>query len=343
MPSGRNAENVVGEDGVLAYWTKPMKTIMLITRKVRNSYEHNCLEVILQESRLFKIVYQLLERGHVTAPELAKQFEVSVRTIYRDIDALSEAGIPVYAETGRNGGIFLLEDFTLQKVLLSAKERQEILASLQSLSVVGASCNKEMLTKLSALFQVNAQDWFEADFSRWGEKTRDNEKFECIKNAVIRHLAMRIVYESSYHGESERIIHPLKLMYKAKEWYVKAFCTQKKEFRIFKLNRMIDWEVLEEAFEPVPFPECEEPASESYSRIVLCFPKEMAYRVYDEFDRGQVKRLESGELLVSAQMPEDDWLIGYLLSFGTQVDIVEPAHLRSTIAQKAKEIYENLT
>ena len=97
---------------------------MLITMIVRNSYEHTWLEVILQESRLFKIVYQVLEKGHVTAPELAKQFEVSVRTIYRDIDALSEAGIPVYAEAGRNGGISLLEDFTLNKILLSGFYQQ---------------------------------------------------------------------------------------------------------------------------------------------------------------------------------------------------------------------------
>ena len=316
---------------------------MLITMIVRNSYEHTCLEVILQESRLFKIVYQLLEKGHVTAPELAKQFEVSVRTIYRDIDALSEAGIPVYAEAGRNGGISLLEDFTLNKILLSAKEKQEILASLQSLSAVGASYDKEIMTKLSALFQENAQDWFEVDFSRWGGKSKDNEKFEDIKHAVLAHKAMKIVYESTYHSGSERIIHPLKLLYKAKEWYVKAFCTQKQEFRIFKLNRIIEWETLAEKFEPVPFPEYKETEPQNETNVVLHFPKEMAYRVYDEFDRNQVERIQNGELLVSAQMVVDDWLIGYLLSFGTQVDIVEPAHLRSTIAQKAKEIYENLT
>lgn len=135
----------------------------------------------MQESRLFKIVYHLLEKEHVTATELAKQFEVSVRTIYRDIDALSAAGIPVYAEKGRNGGIFLMENFTLDKVILSEKEKEEILANLQSLATVGACFDQEMLTKLSALFQVSATSWFEADFSRWGVASGDNEKFESIK------------------------------------------------------------------------------------------------------------------------------------------------------------------
>lgn len=294
----------------------------------------------MQESRLFKILYHLLEKGRATAPELAERFEVSVRTIYRDIDALSEAGIPVYAETGRNGGIYLLEDFVLNKALLSEKEKQEILASIQSLSAVGAPYNKNMMTKLSALFKVTSEDWMEADFSRWGEKTRDNEKFENIKSAVIRHKAMRILYEGSYHGGSERIIYPLKLMYKAKEWYIKAFCTQKQDFRIFKLTRMIEWEVMDKEFEPMTFPEYEDESEQRGNTIVLRFSKETAYRVFDEFNMSQVTRLEDGDLRVEANMPEDEWLIGYILSFGTQVDVIEPLYLREVIAKRAKEIYE---
>ena len=294
----------------------------------------------MQESRLFKIVYHLLEKGQTTAPELAEKFEVSVRTIYRDVDALSEAGIPIYTETGRIGGIYLLDDFVLNKALLSEKEKQEILSSLQSLSAVGVSYDANMVTKLSALFHTNSEDWFEADFSRWGGKSADNNKFESIKTAVIYHKAMQVVYEGSCHGGSKRTILPLKLMYKAKEWYVKAYCRQKQDFRIFKLTRIVEWKVLDEEFEPISFPEYDVETGQAGNTIVLKFSKDVAYRVYDEFDKSQVKRLESGELLVSAQMPEDDWLIGYLLSFGTQVDIIEPYYLRETLAQKAKEIYE---
>lgn len=108
----------------------------------------------MQESRLFRIVYFLLNRGQVTAAELAREFEVSVRTIYRDIDALSGAGIPVYAETGRNGGISLLDNYVLDRTILSEKERQDILAALQSLSAAGNTCDKATLDKLSALFRL---------------------------------------------------------------------------------------------------------------------------------------------------------------------------------------------
>ena len=294
----------------------------------------------LQESRLFKILYYLLEKGRTTAPELAKRFEVSVRTIYRDMDALSESGIPVYAESGRNGGICLLDSFVLDKTVLSDNEKQEILASLQSLSVVGGTYDKNMLTKLSALFQIDSEDWLEADFSRWGEQTRDNEKFEDIKKAVIGRKSIKIQYEGSCYGGSERIVYPLKLKYKAKEWYLKAFCTQKQDFRLFKLTRIIEWEVLEETFKPMEFPAYEEEIAQKENVIVLRFAREMAYRVYDEFDRNQVTRLENGDLEVVANMPENEWLIGYLLSFGTKVDVVQPEYFREVLSKRAKEIYE---
>ena len=220
----------------------------------------------MQESRLFKIVYHLLDKGQATAPELAEKFEVSVRTIYRDIDALSGAGIPVYAETGRNGGIHLMNDFVLDKAVLSEEEKQEILTALQSVNSTNNIGSNQTLQKLSAIFHISSEDWLEVDFSRWGNKGTDNEKFEWLKSAII--------YQNT---------------------------------------------------------------------IVLRFPKNMSYRVYDEFDKTMVSKKENGDLIVSAQMPEDEWLIGYLLSFGTQVDIIEPAYLKDIVAEQAQKIYEKYT
>ena len=141
----------------------------------------------MQESRLFKIMYHLLAKGQATAPELAQKFEVSVRTIYRDIDALSGAGIPVYTETGRNGGINLMPDFVLDKAVLSKEEKDEILAALQSVNVAKNTGSSDILQKLSAVFSSHSENWLEVDFSRWGDIKQDNEKFELLKSAVIYH------------------------------------------------------------------------------------------------------------------------------------------------------------
>ena len=111
----------------------------------------------MQGSRLLQIIYYLLEHGQATAVELSEKLEVSVRTIYRDINALSGAGIPVYAEQGRGGGIHLLDDFVLDKTVLSMQEKQEILAALQGISALWQQTDSQVLQKLSALFAAKTE------------------------------------------------------------------------------------------------------------------------------------------------------------------------------------------
>ncbi|MDE6014823.1 MAG: YafY family transcriptional regulator [Acetatifactor sp.] len=294
----------------------------------------------MQESRLFKIVYYLLEKGRTTAPRLAEKFEVSVRTIYRDIDALSEAGIPVYTEPGRNGGIYLMEDFVLDRAVLSKSEKQEILAALQSLSAAGGMGNTDTLDKLGALFHIPADNWLEVDFSRWGHRQNDNLKFNMLKSAIIHHKITKITYAGASQAISERVIEPLKLIYKSKAWYLSAYCTQKQDYRLFKLTRILEWSILDDSFLPRPLPDQTDTPQQIYNQITLRFPKEMAHRVYDEFDKTEVRPQENGDFTVVTRMPEDAWLTGFLLSFGTQVEVIEPASLRNILAQQAKLIYE---
>lgn len=295
----------------------------------------------MQESRLFKIVYRLLSKGRATAPELAQELEVSVRTIYRDIDALSSAGIPIFTETGRNGGICLMQDFILDRTVLSEKEKGEILTALQSVNAAPNTDYTLILQKISALFQMRSDDWLEVDFTRWGNKLSDNSKFESLKTAILQHKVTRITYAGSSMQNTERIIYPLKLSYKGHSWYLKSYCTTRQDFRLFKLNRILHLEVLNESFSCCPFPDiCEESQEKYTQQVTLCFSGEMAYRVYDEFDKEQVIRQEDGSLMVSASMPEDNWLIGFLLSFGPKVTVIAPAHLKNILAKQAMLIYE---
>ena len=294
----------------------------------------------MKENRLFKIVYFILEKGRVTAPELAEKFEVSVRTIYRDVDVISGAGIPIYVSTGRKGGIQILDSYVLEKAFFSDKEKKDILAALQSLSVVDNIYEREMLTKLSALFNTHTENWFEVDFGRWGSKTQDNAKFELLKKATVNHKVVSIVYVSSYCKKTTRKIYLLKLLYKSKEWYVKAYCTEKNDFRLFKINRIVACELLDEDFIPVEFPDLKDTEQNAYNKIVLRFSKQVAHRVYDEFKDDELAEQENGEFIATAYMPEDEWLIGYLLSFGAYVRVIEPAYLREVLSDEAKKIYE---
>lgn len=291
-------------------------------------------------SRLFKILYYLLRKERATAHELAAVFEVSTRTIYRDIEALSSAGIPIYTEAGRNGGISLMNHFVVDKALLSQEEKETLLAALKSLTVADNPSVTAVLEKLSGLFKLDAADYLEVDLTRWGSHTKDASMFEQLKAAVIKHRVMKITYVNSSGEKTERSVLPLKLSYKAKEWYLKAFCRKKQDFRLFKLTRILHVEILEEQFIPMEYPEPVDLPPGACPEILLRFPKEAAYRVYDEFDESQIEDQENGDFLVRAQMPVDAWLVGYLLSFGSLAEVVEPISLRDALAKEAQILYE---
>ena len=292
----------------------------------------------MQESRLFKIVYYLLNNGKATAPDLAEKMEVSVRTIYRDIDSLSSAGIPIYAETGRNGGIYLKHEFVLDRAVLSKEEKKEILTALQSINV--EKNNNETLKKLSAIFNMDSENWLEIDFSTWGKKA-NNDKFELLKSAIIHQKCVKMTYTNSNGIIRNRVVQPLKMLYKSMAWYLKAFCTDKQDFRIFKLTRIIDLEILKTDFHKRIFPEQKNLLAEKCITIKLCFSENMSYRVYDEFEHTQIKKTAQGKFLVSLNVPDAEWLIGYIMSFGKHVEIIEPLYLKKMVAEQAKEIYKN--
>ena len=175
----------------------------------------------MSESRLFKILYYLLDKGHATAPELAEKFEVSVRTIYRDVDAMSSAGIPIYVTTGRNGGIQFLDDYVLDKSFFSDSEKLEILSGLQSLSAVQYPEVDTILKKIGAVFQTRLTDWIDVDFSRWGSVAEnENRLFRLLKQAIFESREITFEYHNSAGDNGKRNVYPHQLVYKDKAWYL---------------------------------------------------------------------------------------------------------------------------
>ncbi|MDZ5035281.1 HTH domain-containing protein, partial [Clostridium perfringens] len=132
-------------------------------------------------NRLFEIIYILLDKENTTAKELAEHFEVSQRTIYRDIEDLSQAGIPIYMSKGKGGGISLLSNFVLNKAILSEEEKREILAAMQGLSAINENEFNGALSKLSSFLGGNNENWIEVDFSNWDKNNDLGEKFTTIK------------------------------------------------------------------------------------------------------------------------------------------------------------------
>lgn len=299
----------------------------------------------MRDSRLFRILYYILEKGKVTANELSEKFEVSVRTIYRDIDVISSAGIPIYATQGKGGGIEIADDFVLKKSLLSEKEQEQILIALRGLEGINNQYENELLTKLSAFFKIKNTNWIEVDFTNWQRGNEYDELFNDIKSAIINKNIIRFTYFSSNEKETSREVKPIRLLFKGWDWYVYTFCLLRNEFRYFKLSRIRDLKILDENFE------------DSYEDVVLIkkmeykdtvhvklkFDRKVAFRVYDEM--GDIKEDEEGNLYAEIELPNDYNLYNYIFSFGESVEVLEPIEIRNNIRDminKMSRIY-NMT
>ena len=179
----------------------------------------------MKNGRLFEILYLLVEKRAVTAGELAEKLEVSERTIYRDVDALSAAGIPVYAQKGKGGGIRLMDQFVLDRALLSGEQQDEILFALQAIRATGGG--EEALSRLSALFRREGGDWLEVDFSDWGSGAAERENFSKVKRSILERRPLSFTYYSSAGETSRRTAEPARLVFKAGCWYLSAFCQER--------------------------------------------------------------------------------------------------------------------
>jgi predicted DNA-binding transcriptional regulator YafY len=294
----------------------------------------------MQMNRLLEIVYILLDKKTVTAGELAEHFEVSRRTIYRDLDALSSAGIPVYASKGKGGGIRLLESYVLNKSVLTEKEQKDILASLQGMKALNVPGLEPVLRKLNVIFHQSNEDWIEVDFSQWGGTAAISEKFSLLKTAILNKCIVEFAYFSSRGEQTARRVEPVKLLFKGQSWYLYGFCTVKQDYRYFRITRINQLVLIGDVFQREA-PNAEQIRSyaskKNLIRLVLRIEREMAYRVYDEFESENILKNEDGSFHVSAAVSEDEWVYGYILSYGDAAEVLEPEHLREIIKGKLEQ------
>ena len=294
----------------------------------------------MSAGRQFQMVYLLLEKGRMTAGELAEKLEVSPRTVLRDVDALSAAGVPVYTAQGSGGGVALLDGYVLDRAAFSEEEQRQLLTALQSLP---GQEGEQALTKLSALFRRGQEDWLQVNLSRWGSTKADSEKFQFLKRAVLERQTLSFDYAGSYGSIRRRRVLPARLVFKGQGWYLQAYDLDREDYRTFRLSRILSPEFAGEVFhrrlEPPDVDFSGEIPPLFRVEVKLRFAPGLAYRVYDEFDQSCVSRQEDGSLVVETVFPEDQWLYGYLLSFGAGVEVLSPDTLRRRLAALGREIF----
>lgn len=294
----------------------------------------------MQINRLFEMVYLLLSKESVTAGEMAKHFEVSPRTIYRDVELLSSAGIPIYMTKGKGGGISLLPDFVLNKTVLTENEKADILSALHAMDAVSPPKADTAVRKLSSLFGSADSDWVEVDFSGWANAEEESKVFATLKNAILEKYAVQF----SYHGgesNMQRVVEPLKLIFKGQSWYLYGYCRVRSDYRFFKLRRIKHIKVLTEQFKrqrPQKIFDEIKVFQDDIIAITLKLSNEMAYRVYDEFSDFEV--LSDGSFKATLTMPRGEWIYYYLATFGEHCEVLSPVDIRLQTRDKLQKTLE---
>lgn len=295
--------------------------------------------------RLIGILSVLLQKEKTTAPELAERFEVSKRTINRDIEDLCRAGIPIRTAQGTGGGISIMDGYRMDRTILTSKDMQMILAGLRSLdSVSGSSYYGQLMEKIQAGSSefITGRDSILIDLSSW---YRDSlaPKIEMIQDAIGDRRLIKFRYYAP-SGESERTVEPYYLVFRWSSWYLWAWCLKRKDFRLFKLNRMDGVQITEKNFE------CRDAIMPDLSnekifpggiKVKALFEADQKWRLVEEFGTSCFTENDDGRLLFTADYTDMENLITWILTFGDKTEVIEPEEVREKVRTTIEAMIKN--
>lgn len=297
------------------------------------------------------ILFTLLNKRKVSATELAAKYDCSPRSIYRYVDEMTIAGIPIDVIRGANGGIYISDAFKLPKGFLSKEEYGRTIAALYAMYG-----QLEDATLLSAINKLSSQAKQEkcdltlsgnilVDSGTWGDNTRFSEKLSLLERAIERHIAVEIDYVSREGKHTQRKILPHLLVLKQNLWYVYAYCTTRKAFRLFKLGRIRTLFETEETFEPIPFSREDVPlqfwhdGTESIFTTFSILPEALPFA---EEWLGIENIVKQGEnYFAEVTLPDDESLTGKILSMGAGMKVLSPESLKRRIKEIALRMAED--
>lgn len=302
--------------------------------------------------RLIAIIVTLIRKKRISARELAEMFDVSVRTIYRDVDAINQAGIPIITYPGMNGGVGIAEGYKLDRNVLSNNELAAIVTALQGISTTpGNVNNRVLLEKLKSsvpqshleAFNLKTQQFF-VDLSMWGKNEILEGRIEKLKAAI--ELSKQVVLDyCTIKGEATtREVEPYTIILKGQKWYLYAYCKKRNGFRLFKLSRIREIRNTGAVFERREINLDELPWNTEWNytgkmaELTLLFDEEVKTAMEEWFGIENVSPCPDGKYLVKSLLPEDNWLYGFILSFGNHVEVIEPEYFREAISNIAHDI-----
>lgn len=304
--------------------------------------------------RLLSIIVILLNKDNITAKELANRFEVSVRTIYRDIETINLSGIPIVSNQGRDGGFSILDNYKMNHQLLTLDDMTSIVVALKNIG--NFSDNKHIdltIDKISNIVPKDKKEEFTYHFNEliicdlpWGYRanSEDKEKYKIIYEGIIKEKLLDIGYINRDGDITERRIEAMSLVLKGLNWYVFSYCHLRNDYRFFKLSRIHKVKLLEESFNRREVSYEDFKNKNIYKNnmvdLVLKFSPEVQQRVGEFLHEENIKIDENGYIVVRISFPEDEWVYSMILSYGEFVEVLEPHYIKEIIKDRAQKIYE---
>lgn len=294
--------------------------------------------------RLIGIITTLQQKGKVTAPYLAEKFEVSKRTINRDIETICLAGIPIVTEQGAGGGISIMKGFSLDTTVFTEEELRSVFVGLKTLDSVSKDSKSAMLTeKIGGVIPL--EENMLIDLSSF-YKDSLSEKIELLKKAIDsrKRVTFKYYYEK---GEETKLIEPALVVFKWSNWYIFGFCPERDAFRMYKLTRLWELSVTGEPFEPRMIPEetlCFNGATEDKMSVAALYESSEKFRLVDEYGPYSFRAAEDGRLYSELGFRSEESALRWFLSFGSKVEILSPEPFRRTFNNELRrtlKIYEN--
>ena len=294
------------------------------------------------------ILFTLLAKRKVSAGELAAKYDCSPRTIYRYIDEMTVSGIPIDVLRGSKGGICISDAYKLPKGMMT---REEYTKAMEAMLAMNEQLSDPVLS--SAIEKLSAQIKSErldltlsgnilVDSGSWGDERRFSEKLSLVERAAEEHEALDIDYLSREGEHTQRRILPHLLVYKQNIWYVYAFCRKREAFRLFKLGRMRSLVKTGEIFEPIPFAREDLPLTfwhdgdRAVDAIFEISPEALPYA--EEWLGVENIVCRDGRRIAEVSLPDDEALVGKILSAGAGFRVLSPDSLRERIRNAAEKI-----
>lgn len=302
--------------------------------------------------RLIAIIMILLERDKVNAEELANMFEVSTRTIYRDLDSINQAGIPVVAVSGPGNGISILKSYKVEKHLFSTNEITALLMALGSIqSNLPSQDITTALAKVKGMIPPEKQEelnfrtnQIRLDFSPWLYSDSVLKRIKFVQRAIEQKFLLEFEYKDNKSRDSVRKIEPYCLLLREEDWYIQGFCLMRQDFRTFKILRMKNLRVDEQVFEPRPFPaEYSKPTKfndETLTKVKLRVHENVVDKIISRFGEECLSQENTDYYIAQVYMPVNNLSINYLLSYGDKVECVEPLSMRAKMLEITGKLYK---